>query len=58
MYIISQDTSYKKSSLFHRIVGPFAFRVDNPKIVTFKFDKSKEDPFGRYKFNKISKLRY
>lgn len=33
-----------KSSLFHRIVGPFAFRVDNPKIVTFKLDKSKEDP--------------
>lgn len=44
MYLISQDTNYKKSSLFHRIIGPFAFRVNNPKLVTFKLDKSKEDP--------------
>ncbi len=44
MYIISQDENYNKSSLFHRIVGPFAFRVDNPNLVTFQMDESKEDP--------------
>ncbi|WP_419776693.1 hypothetical protein [Malaciobacter marinus] len=43
-YIISQDESYNKISLFHRIVGPFAFKVDNPNLVTFQMDESKEDP--------------
>ncbi len=43
-YIISQDESYNKSSLFHRIVGPFVFKVDNPNLVTFQMDESKESP--------------
>lgn len=43
-FIISQDDNYQKSSLFHRIVGPFAFRVNNPNLVTFQMDESKENP--------------
>lgn len=43
-FIISNDINYKKSSLFHRIVGTFAFRVNNPNLVTFQMDVSKEDP--------------
>lgn len=43
-FVISQDEMYKKTSLFHRIVGPFAFRVDNPNLVTFQMDETKEDP--------------
>ena len=43
-YIISLDESYNKNSLFHRLVGLFAFRVNNPNLGTLQMDESKEDP--------------
>lgn len=39
------DNNFVKSSLFHRIVGPFAFRCDNPMFIPITIDKTKKEPF-------------
>ncbi|QOY53721.1 hypothetical protein HUE87_07355 [Candidatus Sulfurimonas marisnigri] len=39
-----QDNTCKKESLFHRLVGPFAFRCENPNMIEMKLDKDSEDP--------------
>ncbi|MFX4235606.1 hypothetical protein ACOL3F_06635 [Aliarcobacter butzleri] len=38
------DNNFVKSSLFHRIVGPFAFRCDNPMFIPITIDKTKKEP--------------
>lgn len=50
-YLIQQDESYNQTSLFHRIVGPFAFRCDNPSLIKFEMDMSADDPLtGLFEF--------
>jgi len=43
-YLIKLDESYNQTSLLHRIVGPFAFRCDNPSLIKFEMDMSADDP--------------
>lgn len=43
-FLKNADDSFVKSSIFHRIVGPFAFRCDNPMFIQMKMDDTKEDP--------------
>lgn len=38
------DSNFVKSSLFHRIVGTFAFRCDNPMFRPIKIDETKKEP--------------
>lgn len=45
-FIMKQDESYKEQSLFHRIVGPFAYRCDNPSMQEFSFDANAEEPMS------------
>lgn len=50
-YLLQQDESYNQTSLFHRIVGPFAFRCDNPSLIKFEMDMSADDPLtGLFEF--------
>lgn len=47
------DNNFVKSSLFHRIVGPFAFRCDNPMFIPIKIDETKKEPLeDLFKFMK------
>ncbi len=45
-FIIKNDPQYTQDSVFHRIVGPFAFKVDNPSMHTFTVDKDSDNPFS------------
>jgi len=45
-FIMKQDDSYKEQSLFHRIVGPFAYRCDNPAMQKYHFDANAEEPMA------------
>lgn len=45
-FIMKQDDSYKEQSLFHRIIGPFAYRCDNPSMQEFHFDENAEEPMA------------
>lgn len=43
-FLKNSDDGFVKTSLFHRIVGVFAFRCDNPTFTTIKMDETKENP--------------
>jgi len=43
---IKNNPSYTQKSLFHSIVGPFAFRVDNPNFTSFQTDLESDEPFN------------
>lgn len=43
-FLKKQDIKYKEESLFHRIVGPFAFRCENPNMIQMKLDEDSEEP--------------
>lgn len=45
-FLKKQDDTYKETSLFHRIVGPFAFRCENPNMIPIAFDKDSENPLS------------
>jgi hypothetical protein len=45
-FLKKQDDTYKEESLFHRIVGPFAFRCENPSMIPIPFDKDSENPLS------------
>lgn len=42
-FLKKQDGTSKEKSLFHRIVGPFAFRCGNPNMIPIPFDKNSEN---------------
>jgi hypothetical protein len=44
-FAIKNDPLYKQSSIFHRIVGPFAYKVDNPNMIPIKVNTDAEKPF-------------
>jgi hypothetical protein len=43
-FLKEQDNIYKKKSLFHRIVGPFAFQCENPNMFEMKLDENSKEP--------------
>ncbi len=43
-FAIQNNPQYKQKSLFHRIVGPFAFRVDNPNMIPIEVSLDGENP--------------
>lgn len=43
-FLKKQDIRYKEQSLFHRIVGPFAFQCENPNMIQMKLDENSEEP--------------
>jgi len=43
-FLIKNGVEYQKNSIFHRIVGPFAFRVDNPNMISMTLDTESENP--------------
>ncbi|WP_323659401.1 hypothetical protein [Aliarcobacter butzleri] len=43
-FLKKQDNTCKQESLFHRLVGPFAFRCENPNMIKIKLDEDSEDP--------------
>lgn len=45
-FLKKQDDTHKEESLFHRIVGPFAFRCENPNMIPIAFDKDGENPLS------------
>lgn len=52
-FLKNSDNNFVKSSLFHRIVGPFAFRCDNPMFIPIKIDETKKEPLeDLFKFMK------
>jgi len=45
-FLKAQDDNYKEESLFHRIVGIFAFRCENPNMISLKIKEDSENPFS------------
>jgi len=45
-FTIKNNPQYKQESLFHRIVGPFAYRVDNPNMIPIQVSLDGENPFS------------
>ena len=45
-FSIKNNPQYKQESLFHRIVGPFAFKVDNPNMIPIQVSLDGENPFN------------
>jgi len=43
-FLKNGDSDFIHSSVFHRIVGPFAFRCNNPIFTTYKMDITKDNP--------------
>lgn len=43
-FLKKQDNTYNEESLFHRIVGPFAFRCENPNMIQMKLDEHNKEP--------------
>lgn len=39
------DPQYQQDSIFHRIVGPFAYKVDNPNMIPINVNLKSENPF-------------
>ena len=44
-FTIKNNSKYKKESLFHKIVSPFAFKVNNPNML-MKVDTKSDNPFS------------
>jgi len=55
-FIIKNDPLYKQGSIFHRIIGPFAFKVNNPNMIPIQVNLDGENPFEEFSsfVNKIS----
>lgn len=47
-FLKTQDSECKEESLFHRIVGPFAFRCENPNMISLKINEESENPFAEF----------
>lgn len=47
-FLKKQDDAYSMESLFHRIVGPFAFRCENPNMVQIKFNEDSDEPLSEF----------
>lgn len=47
-FLKKQDNAYNRGSLFHRIVGPFAFRCENPNMIPFQINEESEEPFAEF----------
>ncbi len=47
-FLKKQDVTYKEESLFHRLVGPFAFRCENPNMIPIAFNKDSENPLSEF----------
>jgi len=45
-FLNKQDENYSEKSLFYRIVGPFAFRCENPNMTPVKFNEDSEEPLS------------
>lgn len=43
-FLKKQDNTYTEESLFHRVVGAFAFRCENPNMIQMKLDEDSEEP--------------
>lgn len=39
-----EDELFEEQSLFHRLVGPFAYRCENPEIMTFEINTKSKNP--------------
>jgi len=47
-FAIKNNPLYNQESLFHRIVGPFAFRVDNPNMIPIQVSLDGENPLNEF----------
>jgi len=47
-FLKKQDDTYKEKSLFHRVVGPFAFRCANPNMTSLTVNENSEDPLSEF----------
>jgi len=45
-FLKKQDNKYKEESLFHRITGFFAFRCENPNMISLKLNKNSDEPLS------------
>jgi len=48
LFTIKNNPQYKQESLFHRIVGPFAYRVDNPNMIPIQVSLDGENPLSEF----------
>jgi len=55
-FAIRNDPLYKRESLFHRIIGPFSFKVNNPNMIPIQVNLDAEKPFEElfYFINKLN----
>jgi hypothetical protein len=47
-FTIKNDSKYRQESLFHRIIGPFAFRVNNPNLIPIKINLDGKNPLSEF----------
>lgn len=47
-FTLKNNPQYKQDSLFHRIVGPFAYRVDNPNMIPIQVSLDGENPLSEF----------
>jgi hypothetical protein len=47
-FLKKQDNTYKEESLFHKIVGVFAFKCENPSLIPITFDQDSENPLSDF----------
>ncbi len=43
-FVMSQDKTFSKESLFHKIVGVFAFKVNNPSFIMMRTKEDSDNP--------------
>ena len=54
-FTIKNDPLYKQDSIFHRIIGPFAFKVNNPNMIPIAVNLDGENPFEEF-FSFVNKI--
>ncbi|MDY0403430.1 hypothetical protein [Sulfurovum sp.] len=47
-FLMLQDEKIKKKSLFHQIVGSFAYRVGNPNLIPIEINMDSDEPFSKF----------
>ncbi len=47
-FIMLQDEEIKKKSLFHNIVGSFAYRINNPNFIPIEVDMDSDEPLSEF----------
>ena len=47
-FTIKNDPLYKQDSILHRIIGPFAFKVNNPNMIPIEVNLDGENPFEEF----------